>query len=288
MKDQVKIVECPRDAMQGIQRFIDTPLKIEYINLLLKCNFDVLDLGSFVSHKAIPQMKDTAEVIKSIDLMDSKTELLTIVANLKGAKDALEFSEIHTLGFPLSVSNTFQLRNTNKTIEDSLIELEQISSLCINKRKKLVVYLSMGFGNPYGDEWNEDLLNDYIRSLTSKMNIDTIALSDTIGIATPELVNTVFSNLLENKPNTELSAHLHVVPNLAEEILDAAFKGGCRRFDSAIKGFGGCPMATDKLTGNMPTEKMLAWLESKNIGTKIDKFAFEQAYNFSSKIFSNG
>ena len=288
MKDQVKIVECPRDAMQGIQRFIDTPLKIEYINLLLKCNFDVLDLGSFVSHKAIPQMKDTAEVIKSIDLTDSKTELLTIVANLKGAKDALEFSEIHTLGFPLSVSNTFQLRNTNKTIVDSLIELEQISSLCINKRKKLVVYLSMGFGNPYGDEWNQNLLNDYILSLTSKMNIDTIALSDTIGIATPELVHTVFSNLLENKPNTELSAHLHVVPDLAEEILDAAFKGGCRRFDSAIKGFGGCPMATDKLTGNMPTEKMLTWLESKNIGTKIDKFAFEQAYNFSSKIFSNG
>ena len=288
MKDQVKIVECPRDAMQGIQHFIDTRLKIEYINLLLKCNFDVLDLGSFVSHKAIPQMRDTAEVIKNIDLTDSKTELLTIVANLKGAKDALEFSEIHTLGFPLSVSNTFQLRNTNKTIEDSLIELDQISSLCINKRKKLVVYLSMGFGNPYGDEWNQNILNDYIQDLTSKMNIDTIALSDTIGIATPELVYNVFSKLFENKPKTELSAHLHVVPEVAEEILDAAFNGGCRRFDSAIKGFGGCPMATDKLTGNMPTEKMLSWLQSKNIGTKIDKFVFQQAYNFSSKIFNNG
>lgn len=288
MKDQVKIVECPRDAMQGILHFIDTSLKIEYINLLLKCNFDVLDLGSFVSHKAIPQMRDTAEVIKNIDLTNSKTEILTIVANLKGAKEALGFSEIHTLGYPLSISNTFQLRNTNKTIENSLIELDQISSLCINKRKKLVVYLSMGFGNPYGDEWNQNILNDYIQDLTSKMNIDTIALSDTIGIATPELVFNVFSNLINNKPNTELSAHLHVVPKVAEEILEAAFKGGCRRFDSAIKGFGGCPMASDKLTGNMPTEKMLSWLEAKNIGIKIDRFAFEQAYNFSSKIFSNG
>jgi hydroxymethylglutaryl-CoA lyase len=288
IKDRVSLVECPRDAMQGMSDFIETSLKIDYINLLLKCNFDVLDVGSFVSPKAIPQMSDTAEVLNKIEYSTSKTKLLTIVANLKGADQAVQFDQVSVLGFPLSISNTFQLRNTNKSIVDSIAELDKIANLCVSHNKKLVVYLSMGFGNPYGDSWHPDLLADYISKLTSQMKIDTIALSDTIGIATPELVFNVFSDLFKNNFNSELSAHLHVVPQNAIKILEAAYLGGCRRFDGAIKGFGGCPMAEDKLTGNLPTEIILNWLESKNIGTNIDKLAFEKAYNFSSKVFNNG
>ena len=288
IKDRVSLVECPRDAMQGMSDFIETSLKIDYINLLLKCNFDVLDVGSFVSPKAIPQMSDTAEVLNKIEYSTSKTKLLTIVANLKGADQAVQFHQVSVLGFPLSISNTFQLRNTNKSIVDSIAELDKIANLCVSHNKKLVVYLSMGFGNPYGDSWHPDLLADYISKLTSQMKIDTIALSDTIGIATPELVFNVFSDLFKNNFNSELSAHLHVVPQNAIKILEAAYLGGCRRFDGAIKGFGGCPMAEDKLTGNVPTEKILNWLYSKNIGTNIDKLAFEKAYNFSSKVFNNG
>jgi hydroxymethylglutaryl-CoA lyase len=288
IKDRVSLVECPRDAMQGMSDFIETSLKIDYINLLLKCNFDVLDVGSFVSPKAIPQMSDTAEVLNKIEYSTSKSKLLTIVANLKGADQVVQFNQVSVLGFPLSISNTFQLRNTNKSIVDSIVELDKIANLCVSHNKKLVVYLSMGFGNPYGDSWHPDLLADYISKLTSQMKIDTIALSDTIGIATPELVFNVFSDLFKNNFNSELSAHLHVVPQNAIKILDAAYMGGCRRFDGAIKGFGGCPMAEDKLTGNVPTEKILNWLDSKNIGTNIDKLAFEKAYNFSSKVFNNG
>ncbi len=284
--ERVTLVECPRDAMQGMSDFIDTSLKVEYINLLLKCNFDVLDVGSFVSPKAIPQMKDTAEVLDKIEFSKSNTELLTIVANLKGAEKAIEFEQVGVLGFPLSVSNTFQLRNTNKSIEDSILELDKIASLAASKNKKIVVYLSMGFGNPYNDFWNTDILSDYISKLTSELSISTIALSDTIGIATPDLVFKVFNELNKSSFNTELSAHLHVQPNKATEILDAAFKGGCRRFDGAIKGFGGCPMAEDKLTGNMPTEIMLDWLNARNIGTNIDKLSFDKAFHFSSKIFN--
>lgn len=284
--ERVTLVECPRDAMQGMSDFIDTSLKVEYINLLLKCNFDVLDVGSFVSPKAIPQMKDTAEVLDKIEFSKSNTKLLTIVANLKGAEKAIEFEQVGVLGFPLSVSNTFQLRNTNKSIEDSILELDKIASLAASKNKKIVVYLSMGFGNPYNDFWNTDILSDYISKLTSELSISTIALSDTIGIATPDLVFKVFNELNKSSFNTELSAHLHVQPYKATEILDAAFKGGCRRFDGAIKGFGGCPMAEDKLTGNMPTEIMLDWLNSRNIGTNIDKLSFDKAFHFSSKIFN--
>lgn len=288
IKDRVSLVECPRDAMQGMSDFIETSLKIDYINLLLKCNFDVLDVGSFVSPKAIPQMSDTAEVLNKIEYSTSKTKLLTIVANLKGADQAVEFNQVSVIGFPLSISNTFQLRNTNKSIVDSIVELDKIANRCVSHNKKLVVYLSMGFGNPYGDNWHPDLLADYISKLTSQMKIDTIALSDTIGIATPELVFHVFSDLFKNNFNSELSAHLHVVPQNATKILEAAYMGGCRRFDGAIKGFGGCPMAEDKLTGNVPTEKILDWLYSKNIGTNVDTLAFEKAYNFSSKVFNNG
>ncbi len=286
--NHLTIVECPRDAMQGLSNFIDTDLKVDYINSLLKCNFDVLDMGSFVSPKAIPQMRDTAEVLKKINISNTNTELLTIIANIKGAEEAIQFDEVSVLGFPLSVSNTFQIRNTNKTILESIGQLSVISDLCLSKNKKLVVYLSMGFGNPYGDDWHPELLGEYISNLTSKMKVDTIALSDTIGVATDTLVFDVFSSLLKNQYKTELSAHLHVVPKNAEVILDAAYRGGCRRFDGAIKGFGGCPMATDKLTGNMPTEKMLEWVVLKDIGTKVDMKAFELAYEFSSKIFNNG
>lgn len=286
LKDRVTLVECPRDAMQGIPDFIDTSLKVEYIDLLLKCNFDVLDVGSFVSAKAIPQMSDTTLVLDKIDLSSTKTELLTIVANVKGAEHAVQFEQVNVLGFPLSISNTFQLRNTNRSIEDSLNELEKIAVISERHNKKLVVYLSMGFGNPYGDLWHTTILAEFITKITSSLNISTIALSDTIGIATPELVYSVFSDLLKNEYHTELSAHLHVVPQNASAIFEAAYRSGCRRFDGAIRGFGGCPMAEDKLTGNMPTETMLHWLEKKNIGTKVDKLFFDKAYNFSSKIFS--
>lgn len=285
-QERVTLVECPRDAMQGMSDFIDTSLKIEYINLLLKSNFDVLDVGSFVSPKAIPQMKDTAEVLDKIEFSTSNTELLTIIANLKGAEQAVQFDQVGVLGFPLSVSNTFQKRNTNKSIEESIIELTKIANLTVINNKKLVVYLSMGFGNPYGDFWDPEILADYISKLTSELTISTIALSDTIGVATPDLVFKVFNELNKSTFNTELSAHLHVQPNRATEILDAAFKGGCRRFDGAIKGFGGCPMAEDKLTGNMPTEIILDWLDTKRIGTNIDKLSFDKAFNFSSKIFN--
>ncbi|MFN5444549.1 MAG: hydroxymethylglutaryl-CoA lyase [Crocinitomicaceae bacterium] len=285
-EERVTLVECPRDAMQGMSDFIDTSLKVEYINLLLKCNFDVLDVGSFVSPKAIPQMKDTAEVLDKIQFSASKTELLTIVANLKGAEQAVQYEQISALGYPLSVSNTFQLRNTNKSIEDSFIEFEKIANLSATKGKKVVVYLSMGFGNPYGDYWNPDILAKYISNLTKEFNISTIALSDTIGIATPDLVFQVFTDLNKNSFDTDLSAHLHVIPQKAKEILEAAYNAGCRRFDGAIKGFGGCPMAEDKLTGNMPSEIILEWLDTKNIGTNIDKIAFNNAFNFSSKIFN--
>jgi hydroxymethylglutaryl-CoA lyase len=286
-QDNLILVECPRDAMQGIQTFIDTELKVKYINYLLDCEFDVLDVGSFVSPKAIPQMSDTAEVLRKIDLSKSQTKLLTIIANEKGADQAVTFDEVSILGFPFSVSNTFQIRNTNKSIEESFGTLEYISNLCQSNNKSLVVYLSMGFGNPYGDEWHSEILQDYISNLSQKFKIDTFALSDTIGAAHPELVFDVFSNLKNANLSSEISAHLHVQPENAIAILDAAYKGGCRRFDSAMKGFGGCPMATNKLTGNMPTEKILEWMESSDIHSKINKPAFELAYNFSSTIFNH-
>jgi hydroxymethylglutaryl-CoA lyase len=283
--NHITLVECPRDAMQGIEHFIDTNLKVDYINALLRCNFDVIDVGSFVSPKAIPQMKDTAEVLDKINFTDSKSKLLTIIANLKGAEQAAQFDNVSVLGFPLSISNTFQLRNTNKSIEEALIQLEEISSVCIKNSKELVVYLSMGFGNPYGDTWKPELLSEFIYKVSKKCKVDTFALSDTIGAATPELVYSVFNSLNESVFQSEISAHLHVLPENAIDILNAAYDGGCRRFDGAIKGFGGCPMATNKLTGNMPTEKILDWTLNKNIGTNIDMKAFQEAFLFSSKIF---
>jgi hydroxymethylglutaryl-CoA lyase len=284
MSQALTLVECSRDAMQGYEHFIDTHTKIKYQNLLLQCGFDVLDFGSFVSPKAIPQMRDTDEVLNGLNIDNSKTELLAIIANLKGAQQASSFDQINVLGFPLSVSNTFQLRNTNKTIEESWFQLAEISNLCLKSNKKLVVYLSMGFGNPYGDPWNEDVLKEFIDRLTNNFNIDTIALSDTIGCASEDSVFKVFNSLIPDS-TIELSAHLHVNPINAKSILSAAYKGGCRRFDGAIKGFGGCPMATDKLTGNMPTELILEWADDNKIGLNIDKKSFDKAFDFSSFVF---
>jgi len=284
--EKVTLVECPRDAMQGIHDFIDTDLKIQYINKLLKCNFDVLDFGSFVSPKAIPQMRDTVSVLEGLDLTNTKTKLLAIIANERGANEAIAFDQIHSLGFPLSVSNTFQLRNTNASIEDAWKQVDSISSLCLKADKKLVVYLSMGFGNPYGDHWSPDILSEFSSRLIQDFDVETIALSDTIGCANDSLVRDVFSSLIPSTKGAEISAHLHVNPFNAKGIVEAAYEAGCRRFDGAIKGFGGCPMAKDDLTGNMPTEQMLEWFKSKGVPFSVNEDAFQEAYNFSSKVFN--
>lgn len=280
----LKLVECPRDAMQGIHDFIPTSLKVEYLNLLLKCGFDTLDFGSFVSPKAIPQLKDTAEVLEQLE--NSETKLLAIVANGRGAETATQFDRIDYLGFPFSISQEFQKRNTNTSIETAFLEVEKMQNLCVQSNKKLVVYLSMGFGNPYGEKWNVELLYKWCNELHSKLGIETLALSDTIGAASPSLVENTLVELIPELPNVEIGVHLHTIRESAKDLVEAAFNAGCIRFDGALKGFGGCPMATDNLTGNMPTELMLEWFSENNIETQIDSNAFEKAYNFSSKIFN--
>lgn len=280
----LKLVECPRDAMQGIHDFIPTSLKVEYLNLLLKCGFDTLDFGSFVSPKAIPQLQDTAEVLEQLE--NSKTKLLAIVANGRGAETATQFDRIDYLGFPFSISQEFQKRNTNTSIETAFLEVEKMQNLCVQSNKKLVVYLSMGFGNPYGEKWNVELLYKWCNELHSKLGIETLALSDTIGAASPSLVEKTLVELIPELPNVEIGVHLHTIRESAKDLVEAAFNAGCIRFDGALKGFGGCPMATDNLTGNMPTELMLEWFSENNIETQVDSNAFEKAYNFSSKIFN--
>ena len=278
------LVECPRDAMQGLHDFIPTNIKIEYINTLLKCGFDTLDFGSFVSPKAIPQMRDTAEVLKRLELNDS-TKLLAIVANERGAQNACDFEEINYLGFPFSVSETFQQRNTNSSIEDSLKNVDAIQNLALKNNKEVVVYLSMGFGNPYGDVWNADIVVNWCEVLYEKLGIKIHALSDTIGVASPESVSYLFKEIIPHLSNVEFGAHLHTVKESAKNIVEAAYNAGCRRFDSAIKGFGGCPMAKDDLTGNMPTELMLEWFSENNIETSINKNLFNEAYNKAINVF---
>jgi hydroxymethylglutaryl-CoA lyase len=281
--NKVEITECPRDAMQGMKDFIPTEMKVNYLNSLLNCGFDTLDFGSFVSPKAIPQMADTAMIVEK--LIDSPTKLLSIVANERGADQAVEFDRIHYLGYPFSISETFQQRNTNASIEESLTRLSGISDRCEKNKKELVVYLSMGFGNPFGDDWSTDLLVQWANRLKKEFNISRISLSDTIGAASPVLVNSVFSSFGKYFDDIELSAHLHVKPENAKEIMNAAFKGGCRMFEGAIKGFGGCPMAMDDLTGNMPTEQILSYFEENNIETGINKDLFNQSFVTSSTIF---
>jgi hydroxymethylglutaryl-CoA lyase len=281
----MKIIECPRDAMQGIVEFIPTSAKIDYINSLLKCGFDTIDFGSFVSPKAIPQLRDTALVLKGLELTE-KTKLLAIVANERGAEDALQFSEIDYLGYPFSVSEVFQMRNTNATIQESLARVEQIQNQVLAKKKKLVVYLSMCFGNPYDEIWNPEIVLKWSRVLSEDLGIEILALSDTIGIAKEQDVTDLFKVLQAELKAIEFGAHFHTRPETTNKLIKAAYEAGCRRFDSAVKGFGGCPIAKDDLTGNLPTEALLAWFDERSISTPINKIAFQESYDFSSRIFS--
>jgi hydroxymethylglutaryl-CoA lyase len=280
----MKLIECPRDAMQGIHEFIPTEKKAAYINSILKVGFDTVDFGSFVSPKAIPQMRDTAQVLELLDLEKTRSKLLAIIANVRGAQDAVEFEEITYLGFPFSISETFQQRNANSSISESLTRVEEIQDLCIRNKKELVVYISMAFGNPYGDEWSSDVAFAWTKRL-AQMGIKIIALSDTIGVSNPENISFLFSRLVPEFPGIQIGAHLHTTPDTWEEKVHAAYTSGCRRFDSAIKGFGGCPMATDKLTGNMPTENLLRYFNKHNVITGVDENAFAEAMVLSAQTF---
>lgn len=281
----LKLIECPRDAMQGIKTFIPTEQKVAYINQLLKVGFDTIDFGSFVSPKAIPQMRDTAEVLSQLELDNTNSKLLAIIANERGATDAASHDEIQYLGYPFSISETFQQRNTNASIEESLGRLERINEIAQKANKELVVYISMGFGNPYGDEWSPEVVINWSKRLNDDFGIKILALSDTIGVSKPAIITSLFETLIPALPQVEFGAHLHSTPHEYEEKVEAAYRAGCRRFDGAIKGFGGCPMAKDDLTGNMPTEGMIDWFQKENIETGINSDAFEKALTLSSKTF---
>jgi hydroxymethylglutaryl-CoA lyase len=280
----LKLIECPRDAMQGLHDFIPTDIKAAYINQLLKVGFDTVDFGSFVSPKAIPQLRDTAEVLSQLDLSSTKSKLLAIVANQRGAIDACNFEEINYLGFPFSISETFQQRNTNSSIAESLTRVADIQNLCVKHHKKMVVYISMAFGNPYGDNWNSDVVIEWTAKL-AQMGIEIIALSDTIGVSNPENISYLFKNIIPEFTNVEIGAHLHTTPTTWQEKVDAAYQNGCRRFDGAIKGFGGCPMAKDDLTGNMATENMVDYFIKNNIDTGINMEEFNQSLINAIKVF---
>ena len=282
---QVKIIECPRDAMQGIKAFIPTDKKVAYIQSLLRVGFDTIDFGSFVSPKAIPQMQDTAEVMAKLDLNATKSKLLAIIANTKGAENASVHSEIQYLGYPFSISENFQMRNTHKTIAESIVTLQEILDIADKSNKEVVAYLSMGFGNPYGDPWNVEIVGEWTEKLAG-MGVKILSLSDTIGSSTPEVIDYLFSNLISKYPEIEFGAHLHTTPDKWFEKVDAAYKAGCTRFDGAIQGFGGCPMAKDDLTGNMPTEKMLSYFTAEKVTTNLNSLSFESAYNEATKIFT--
>lgn len=281
----LKLVECPRDAIQGLHDYIPPNMKADYINQLLKCGFDTIDFGSFVSPKAIPQMRDTAEVLSKLDLKNTNSKLLAIIANERGAEDAVQFSEINYLGYPFSVSEEFQLRNTNATIEESFKRVEAISNLCVANKKELVVYLSMGFGNPYGEEWSADIVLKWAKRLNEDLGVKIMALSDTIGAATLESVDYLFRALIPSMPEVEFGAHLHTRPEYAHLLVESAYNAGCRRFDGAIKGFGGCPMAKDDLTGNMPTEEMITYFNSKSIEHGVDEMEFEKSMSLALAVF---
>ncbi len=283
--DTVKIIECPRDAMQGIKTFIPTHKKITYLQSLLGVGFDTIDFGSFVSPKAIPQMQDTAEVLAGLDLSQTKSKLLAIIANTKGAELASVHKEIQYLGFPFSISENFQMRNTHKSIAESIVTLNEILEIADKTNKKVVAYLSMGFGNPYGDPWNVDIVAEWTQKL-SNMGVKILSLSDTVGSSTPDVIDYLFSNLIPKYPEIEFGAHLHTTIDKWYEKVDSAYKAGCRRFDGAIQGFGGCPMAKDDLTGNMPTEKMLSYFTTHKIDCGINSLSFESAYNEVSKVFN--
>ena len=282
---KIKIVECPRDAMQGIKKFIPTDEKVRYLQSLLGCGFDTLDFGSFVSPKAIPQMVDTAEVLSKLDLSKTKSKLLSIVANVRGAEDAVTHAEVDYLGFPFSISENFQMRNTHKTIAQSVETLQEIFNIADAANKEVVTYISMGFGNPYGDPWNVEIVGEWTERL-AKMGAKILSLSDTVGSSDPETISYLFSNLIPKYPNIEFGAHLHTTPTKWHEKVAAAYESGCKRFDGAIQGFGGCPMAKDDLTGNMPTEKMLSYFTSQTVFTGVNAMTFEAAYNKATELFS--
>jgi len=280
----IKIIECPRDAMQGIKPFIPTERKVAYIQSLLRVGFDTIDFGSFVSPKAIPQMQDTAEVLEALDLSQTTSKLLAIIANTQGAISASQHKEIQYLGFPFSISENFQMRNTHKTIAESLVTLQEILNIADQSNKEVVAYLSMGFGNPYGDPWNVEIVGEWTQKL-SDMGVKILSLSDTVGSSTPDVISYLFSNLIPQYPQIEFGAHLHTTPDKWFEKIDAAYQAGCRRYDGAIQGFGGCPMAKDDLTGNMPTEKLLSYFTTQKENTNTSPMSFESSYNEASKLF---
>lgn len=280
----MKIIECPRDAMQGVETFIPTQTKVDYINQLLKVGFDTIDFGSFVSPKAIPQMRDTAEVLSKLDLSSTRSRLLAIVANERGAEEAAQHEAITYLGFPLSISETFQQRNTNKSIVEALNTLAEIQGICHRKGKVLVTYISMGFGNPYGDPYDLDVVGKFVDILQT-MDVKIVSLADTIGVSQPEQITYLFKTLSAQFPKLELGAHLHSTPSTAIDKIEAAFSAGCTRFDGAIKGFGGCPMAKDELVGNLATENIIHYLEGKNSAPNLNLVEFEKSVALADSVF---
>lgn len=287
MNPLIKIIECPRDAMQGLVHFIETPLKIQYINKLLKVGFDTIDFGSFVSPKAIPQLADTVEVLEGLDLAETRSGLLAIVANLRGAREASRHKAIRYLGFPLSISETFQKRNTNKSISEALNELEEIRNVCEKSEKQLVTYISMGFGNPYGDPYEADLVGQFVGILVT-LGSDIVSLADTIGVAESASIESLFSSVSRQFPGVEIGVHLHSTPETAGEKIEAAWRGGCRRFDGALRGFGGCPMANDELVGNIATEALVRFLEGKGEKLNLDERSFSEAMTMAGSVFKVG
>jgi len=282
--NRIILTECPRDAMQGWARHIPAREKADYLNQLLKVGFDVLDFGSFVSAKAIPQLADTAEVLSMLELDRVTTKLLAIIANTRGAEEAATHKEISYLGFPLSISETFQQRNTNKSIAQSLVQVEEIQNICLANGKELVVYISMGFGNPYGDPYNAEIAIAQVHNLV-KLGVKTIAMSDTIGVAEPGNISHIFGSLVPEFPGINIGAHFHSAPYSWQEKVEAAYAAGCRRFDSAMKGIGGCPMAEDELVGNLATENLVDWCESRGVAPTLDKAAFADSWEMAGRIF---
>ena len=273
--------------MQGLHDYLSVKDKVRYINAILKVGFDTIDAGSFVSPKAIPQLKDTAEVLSKLDMSSTKSKLLVITANKRGAEEAVQFDEVSYLGFPFSISETFQKRNINSTSEDSLRRLDNVQNLCVKNNKKMVTYFSMAFGNPYGDEWNPEIVANWVEKLIEGAGVDILSLSDTIGTSKPDSIKGLFEYVIPNFPEVEIGAHLHTTPDTWKEKIGAAIESGCKRFDGAIKGFGGCPMATDDLTGNMATENIISYLNENNIAHGLNEKAFNDALMLSLEIFPN-
>jgi hydroxymethylglutaryl-CoA lyase len=284
MASPIQITECPRDAMQGITTFIPTDVKATYINLLLQVGFDTIDFGSFVSAKAIPQMQDTAAVLEKLNLNNSRSKLLAIIANYRGAEEAVQHEQITYLGFPFSISETFQQRNANSSITEAFEIVKRIKELSAQKGKELLVYLSMGFGNPYGDEWSNEIVLNWAQKLIGE-GIQYISLADTVGVATPGQIESLYTSLSTQFPETIFGVHLHSTPDTWREKVEAAYKSGCKRFDTALKGYGGCPMAKDELTGNIATENVIAYLQSQNIDLGLNMDKLQEAMDYSGKVF---